>query len=222
MQTPTPTPPQPPRVQTGGQASTAPVTAASPTAAVDINTVRLRLSQLRTELDMAQDQQSQILHTMERAVPAAQPGLQQQLATVQQQIVSIEGEITATQAQITTAVNTHTEVAAPQDYNYPVRIIEHGWDPGFIVAIVFFVVVLGPISLALGRRITRKGTPPALPPGFAETPERMGRLEQAVDAVAIEVERISENQRFLTRVLAEREHLGGVLPSGEPGAGSAA
>ena len=30
-------------------------------------------------------------------------------------------------------------------------------------------------------------------------------MEQAVDAVAIEVERISEGQRFVTQILAKRE-----------------
>ena len=31
-----------------------------------------------------------------------------------------------------------------------------------------------------------------------------GRVEQAIDAIAIEVERIAEGQRFVTRLLAER------------------
>jgi hypothetical protein len=34
--------------------------------------------------------------------------------------------------------------------------------------------------------------------------QRLERLEHAVDAIAIEVERISEGQRFVTKVLAER------------------
>jgi hypothetical protein len=34
--------------------------------------------------------------------------------------------------------------------------------------------------------------------------ERMTRIEQAVDAIAIEVERMSEGQRFTTRLLAEQ------------------
>jgi hypothetical protein len=34
---------------------------------------------------------------------------------------------------------------------------------------------------------------------------RMERIEQALDSIAIEVERISENQRFTTRLLSERE-----------------
>ncbi len=34
--------------------------------------------------------------------------------------------------------------------------------------------------------------------------ERMARLETAVDAIAVEVERISEGQRFATRLLSEQ------------------
>jgi hypothetical protein len=33
---------------------------------------------------------------------------------------------------------------------------------------------------------------------------RLERMEQAIDTVAIEVERISEGQRFVTRIMAER------------------
>ena|SRR3990172_2612057 len=34
--------------------------------------------------------------------------------------------------------------------------------------------------------------------------ERFTRIEQAVDAIAVEVERMSESQRFTSRLLAER------------------
>ena len=37
--------------------------------------------------------------------------------------------------------------------------------------------------------------------------ERLERLEQAVEAIAIEVERVGEGQRYLTRVLEERPSL---------------
>ena len=33
---------------------------------------------------------------------------------------------------------------------------------------------------------------------------RLERIEQAIDAIAVEVERISEGQRFTTKLLAER------------------
>jgi hypothetical protein len=37
-----------------------------------------------------------------------------------------------------------------------------------------------------------------------EVTTRLERIEQAVDAIAIEVERISEGQRFTTKLLTER------------------
>ncbi|HVZ78899.1 MAG TPA: hypothetical protein VG818_13035 [Gemmatimonadaceae bacterium] len=47
----------------------------------------------------------------------------------------------------------------------------------------------------------------------AETEQRIARIEQAVDAIAIEVERIAEGQRFTTRLLAERGQEPAALPS---------
>lgn len=40
--------------------------------------------------------------------------------------------------------------------------------------------------------------------GLPEAPDSVARVEQALGAVAVEVERIGEHQRYLTRVLAER------------------
>ena len=34
--------------------------------------------------------------------------------------------------------------------------------------------------------------------------ERFARLDQAVDAMAVEIERIGEGQRFVTRLMSER------------------
>jgi hypothetical protein len=39
-----------------------------------------------------------------------------------------------------------------------------------------------------------------------EIGQRLARMEQAMDATAIEVERISEAQRFTTKLLVERGH----------------
>lgn len=47
----------------------------------------------------------------------------------------------------------------------------------------------------------KKRPEPDLPP---DVHDRMSRIEQAVDAIAIEVERMSEGQRFTTRLLTER------------------
>jgi hypothetical protein len=46
----------------------------------------------------------------------------------------------------------------------------------------------------------RKSTPP---PVLNDLAEKVERISQAVEATAIEVERIGESQRFLTRVLGD-------------------
>ena len=70
------------------------------------------------------------------------------------------------------------------------------------ISIAFFimiaVMVVGwPIARAFGRRIERRGQVATLDAG---TIEQLQRIEQAVDAMSIEVERISESQRFMARL----------------------
>ena len=69
-------------------------------------------------------------------------------------------------------------------------------------ALISGTIVLTPIARAWGRRIENQSKQPALP--NAQQDARFDRLEQAMDAVAIEVERIAEGQRFVTKLLAER------------------
>ena len=55
----------------------------------------------------------------------------------------------------------------------------------------------------------RQVTGPAVP-ALEEIAQRLGRMEQALDATAVEVERISEAQRFTTKLLVERGHQGAI------------
>ena len=74
------------------------------------------------------------------------------------------------------------------------------------------ITILGlPLVRVMARRLDRRD-PPA-PPGLAKIEERLARLEAGVDAIAVEVERISEGQRFTTKLLAERS---GAVPSAPP------
>ncbi len=67
-------------------------------------------------------------------------------------------------------------------------------------ATVIICAIGFPLARAHGRRIDAESKNPRVPP---EVMHRLERIEQAVDAVAIEVERISEGQRFTTRLLSE-------------------
>jgi hypothetical protein len=88
--------------------------------------------------------------------------------------------------------------AIPRDV---VNIIE-------MVLVSTCVIALGlPIVRMLSRRFERRAAPDSL-----EVSGRFDRLEQAVDAVAIEVERMSEGQRYSAKVLNELR----ALPSPNP------
>jgi hypothetical protein len=47
--------------------------------------------------------------------------------------------------------------------------------------------------------------------------ERLYRIEQAVDAMAVEIERMAESQRYTTRLLSERLPSAEALPAAERG-----
>ncbi len=70
-----------------------------------------------------------------------------------------------------------------------------------------FAFVLGLTGIQSVTRITiamldkRKSAPPR---ALEEIAEKVERISQAVEATAIEVERIGEAQRFLTRVLSDK------------------
>ena len=77
-----------------------------------------------------------------------------------------------------------------------------------IISVAFFVTVaviaIGwPLARAFGRRMDRGAVAP--PPALSrEMGDRMVRIENAVESIAIEIERISEGQRFTTKLLSER------------------
>jgi hypothetical protein len=60
-----------------------------------------------------------------------------------------------------------------------------------------------PIFKAIGRKMEGRQLPPD---AFrtSELVDRMERMEQAVDAIAVQVERIAEGQRFTTKLLSDK------------------
>jgi hypothetical protein len=77
--------------------------------------------------------------------------------------------------------------------------------PEFMPMIFVFVIVLTVITSAtkiITRAIDRRGS--GAPRSLASVEERLARIEQAVDSIAIEMERVSEGQRFTTKLLSER------------------
>jgi hypothetical protein len=103
---------------------------------------------------------------------------------------------------------------APGTPTVGVQVIPENMIPPQVetISIAFFVtiaaIIIGlPLMRAIARRIER-GTPVAAPIPV-EIKEQLQQISQSVDAIAIEVERISEGQRFTTKMLADRSREAG-------------
>jgi hypothetical protein len=155
------------------------------------------MSALRAELKVVQHQVHSFSPSV-RSVAAARLGpLTGDLARTKMELSRLEADIAG-------QVGRNATTAPPQRPPGPMGFIDGDNLTGIII--VFILAGVLPISLGITRRLWR-GAPrrDAVQP---QTPvadsQRLERLEQAMDAIAIEIERISEGQRFVTKVLADR------------------
>ena len=61
----------------------------------------------------------------------------------------------------------------------------------------------------------RFGRTPVVPQVPKDVADRLERMEQGIEAVALEVERIGEGQRFVTQLMSDRAQRA-ALPEGVP------
>ena len=79
--------------------------------------------------------------------------------------------------------------------------IDGVWVPIVLFATAPVMAIGIPIARAYAKRMERQGSVQQIP---ADVTARLERMEQAIDSIAVEVERISEGQRFTTKLLSER------------------
>ncbi len=205
----TQTAPTPPPATNAPQAPVAP--GALPPANADLQTLQNALGELRVQQAGLNAQWNALRRQLDNMLQnnPARPGVQQQWANVGVQRAGVEGNIAVLDARI--AQLQGRPVGMPQIPQLPRR---SGPDPDMVVGMTMglLMIIAIPLSIAYARRIWR-GKPTTGAPKADEIAPRLDRLEHAVDTIAIEVERISEGQRFVTKILAER-------PAQAPSAGS--
>lgn len=74
------------------------------------------------------------------------------------------------------------------------------------ILILAVVAIAALVTISWFKRIPERARRKSLATddSVAKLEDRMARLEQAVDTIAVEMERIGESQRFLTKLLAEQ------------------
>ena len=197
-----PAPPAPPAPQTPnpdiGPLLTGPTLWRVPRTPAEQAILQAQREALSGQINNVRDRRNSIARSYERASGANRAGLESQLRVLDGRILQLEQDLAESgralyQSNVTT---TSTGVAQRPFFN-----MSSGQMTG--ISIVFIVCVLGPLAASLGRLMWRRSTKPAMPPGWYDAAQRLERLEQAVDTVAVEVERVSEGQRFMTKIMTQ-------------------
>ena len=141
---------------------------------------------------------------------ADREGLELRLRDADSQIRDLQVQLARARAQEAQSAGLPGATSQPPESGVDNRI-DNALGIGAMLLFVFAI----PMSLAWARRIWRRNAVTvSLPP---ELMVRMEGIERAVEATALEVERIGEGQRFVTQIMVER-----VRPAGEAlSAGSA-
>ncbi len=194
-----PQPPAPPPAAQAGEPAIAGLPRLTTKAGVEaLRDVRSELSnQLSSATSRRKEVAKQLLST-----PAGpgRAGLEGRLAVLDARIMKLETSIAETGEQLANADLSGSGTVEPSQRYGP-------FNSGQLTAIsiVSIVLVWAPLAFALGRTMMRRWAHPRPAPQILESSARLERMEQAIDAVAIEIERISEGQRFVTQTMAKKE-----------------
>lgn len=181
---------------------TAPVLArTAPSASAIYEGFRAQRRELTNQLEELESTRREITSQLEDVTVGAseRKALETRLTDVDSRIAAVDGMLAANAAQLSQAAAIPGAVVEP-----PPFVRQGPPEEAYIVFTIFMFIFLLPLSIAWARRIWRRSA--TVVTSFPrEITERLSRMEQAVEATAVEVERIGEGQRFLTRLFTEGE-----------------
>lgn len=201
MQTQTvaqPTPPPQPVVRVEAGPRNAAQTLAIPMTRAEVAAIRARRSELSNQLISASGRREELADQLRNASGADRAGLEQRIAVLDERIVQLESDIGETGRLLTEAPAGVLASTADERFG--------GFESGQVLAffIVVTIFVLAPLAVGAARMMWKRAAAgPVRHVLPAEASGRLERIEQAVEAIAVEVERVSEGQRFVTKLLSD-------------------
>ena len=177
----------------------------SPNEVAATSAAQLRDFQVAREQAQAARQQAQ---AQREAAQQAREAARDQARDAREGVQGGDGDrvITITTGDKTVTL-TNPSAEALAQLGFPVQVDRSNPDPGpYIIggmAIIASAIILI-VALTFRHKAKMRGASAALPSDLAQ---RFARMEAGIESVAVEVERISEGQRFTTRLLSDRERV---------------
>lgn len=179
----------------------------------EIDAIRDRRSDMSTQLNSAVDRRNELAEDLKSAPAGTEQGILNRIQLLDARILQIERDIESSGQMLRSGmvVNDGTALVAPDGVGQTGLKEETLTIFGLAFAFTFLLPMSIGFMRLMFRRARRRDVEAAQP--SAEQSERMSRIEQAVDAVALEIERVGEAQRYQARVLAEAN----LMPALGPG-----
>jgi len=192
----TPTPPTQPVV--AGQGTVLQVGGSSPNAVYE--GYRNQRDELGRQLERLERQREEISQQLQQPDinTVNEKALETRLASVDQRIASTEQLIADADAKVASSAAVPGAVVPPPPYHR-----EGPPEEVFVLTGIFMFLML-PIIIAYARRVWRRSAQ-AVTKLPQEIYDRFARVDQSLDAIAIEVERVGEGQRFLTKMYSDQQ-----------------
>ena len=175
-----------------------PQTIALPLSRGDVAALRAMRKELSSQLTSADGRRRKLSQQIMNTNGANRAGLEARIGVLDKRIVQLEADIAESGRQLSSApagllagsVQTSVESALSENL--------------VPIGVTFIMFVLAPMALAFARTLwKRAGKMTTVVQVPVESAQRLERLEQGIEAIAIEIERVSEGQRFMTRLLSE-------------------
>ena len=206
MQTPTPRPqprPQIPQRPQLAQAPTPPPPPDIPRTTEALEALANQRHELKNQLESVMDRREELAGQLEDADPAARVGLEERIRILDDRSGRLEREVLLADDAISAAIAGGLGQPEPEEPMTTVHVMDEGVPREAVARFMMFealaFVLLGVIFYKWVMRRAREG----FVRGSPEEGRRLDQLQNSVDAIAVEVERISENQRYVTKALNE-------------------
>ena len=176
---------------------------------------------LEQQLDNLQAQRDNLSRELQQegVTGADRKGIETRITSIDERITTLDKQIAEADAQVAKAAAVPGAAVDPPE---PPRTGPP--EEAYVVGTIFMFIVFLPMSIAFARRIWRRSAKvvTTIPKEFID---RLAGVEQIVEATAVEIERIGEGQRFMTRIFTESQNVHGLsagapqqaIPAGRPG-----
>ncbi|MFL5483265.1 MAG: hypothetical protein ACJ8AK_13880 [Gemmatimonadaceae bacterium] len=164
----------------------------------EMNALLARRREISDQLNSVTDRRNTLIEQLRVAPDGAAPGIQGQLNLLDARILQLETDLGTVGREVAAAspelISQAQQPRGGDGDNFGEGLAV-GMGTTFVLMSAFYV---------FARRRWRKSrkSAPALP---GPDSDRLQRLEQGMEAIAIEVERISEGQRFVTKLLSQNQ-----------------